>query len=109
MSVKHQYQNSWSVLISYLAEFSQQFNYEFGRCHSSWGHWEFLSSYAPVRLNFPKWLQMWKALSKDTVEEPLLGTFKTKDKTEVIIHWETPFLGREVTRNGVGLVRLQLL
>lgn len=87
MSIKHQYQHSWSILISYPAEFSQQFNYEFSRCHSSWGHWEFLISHAPVRPNFQKWPEMWKALSRDTVEEPLvLWTFGTRDKTQVIIH-----------------------
>lgn len=94
ISIKYQYQHSWSIPVCYPAEFSQQFNYEFSRCLSSSGHREFLSSSALVRPNFQKWPQKWKGLSRDTVEEPLLGTFKTRDKTVVIIHQGALFLGR---------------
>lgn len=92
--MKHQHQHSWSIPASYPAEFSQQFYYEFSRCFSSLGHREFLSSGAPVRPNFQKWPQKWNSLSREAVEEPLLGTFKTRDKTVVIIQQGALFSGK---------------
>lgn len=109
ISIKPQYQHSWSIPSSSPAEFSQQFNYEFSRCLSSSGHREFLDSSAPVRPNFQKWPQKWSGLSRDMVEEPALGTLKTRAKPVVIIHPGAPFRGREGLGDIVDLIHLQLL